>query len=137
RSWLLPNLMAFLSNNLHMAYPQKIFEVGDCVVLEPARAKREIRDVRKLAAVVAHSSASFSELKMIVEAFFTNLGAKPKLKESKHPSFIAGRVGDLLIDGIYIGVAGELAPPVLDKWGLSNPVVGFEIDLASILKVLK
>ncbi len=137
RSWLLPNLMAFLSNNLHTAYPQKIFEVGDCFVLEKVSTQRKIREVHKLAAVLAHSSAGFSELKIIVEAFFTNLGAKPEIKESKHPSFIAGRVGNLFIEGICIGVAGELAPPVLEKWGLSNPVVGFEIDLTSLLKVLK
>ncbi|MEM2673877.1 MAG: phenylalanine--tRNA ligase subunit beta, partial [Candidatus Bathyarchaeia archaeon] len=32
RNWLLPSLMEFLSHNTHVEYPQKIFEVGYCVI---------------------------------------------------------------------------------------------------------
>ena len=35
RSWLLPSLMDFLSNNTHVEYPQKLFEVGDYVDWDP------------------------------------------------------------------------------------------------------
>jgi phenylalanyl-tRNA synthetase beta chain len=135
RGWLLPSLMAFLANNTHALYPQKIFEVGDCTTFDP-QTPTGVRDVRKLAAVIAHSTANFSELKAVVEAFFRGLGLKPELEESGHPSFLAGRVGDLLLNGRRVGVAGEVAPGVLDAWGLGNPAVGFEVNLATIFEEL-
>jgi len=133
RSWLLPSLTAFLANNTHALYPQKIFEVGDCVVFDP-KTSSGVRDLRKLAAATAHSTANFSELKAVVEAFFRSLGVKPELEESEHPSFLAGRVGDLLLNGRLVGVVGEVAPRVLEAWGVANPVVAFEVDLFSIFE---
>jgi len=135
RGWLLPSLMAFLANNTHALYPQRVFEVGDCAVFDP-QTPTGVRDVRKLAAVIAHSTANFSELKAVVEGFFGSLGLKPELEESEHPSFIAGRVGDLSLKGRRVGVAGEVAPRVLEASGVANPVVGFEVDLISIFEEL-
>ena len=135
RGWLLPSLMAFLGNNTHALYPQRIFEVGDCVVFD-AETQTGVRDVRKLAAVIAHSTASFSELKAIVETFFRSLGIKLELEESEHPSFLAGRVADLSLNGRRVGMAGEMSPRVLEKWGVANPVTGFEVDLDSIFEEL-
>jgi len=129
RGWLLPCLTAFLANNTHALYPQRVFEVGDCVVFDP-QTLTGVKDVRRLAAVVAHSNASFSELKAVVEGLSRSLGIRLELKESGHPSFITGRVGDLLLNGRKVGVIGELAPSVLEAWGMANPVVGFEVDLA-------
>jgi len=133
RGWLLPCLMAFLANNTDALYPQKIFEIGDCIVFDP-QTSTGVRDVRKLAAAMAHSAASFSELKAVVEGFFRSFGVEPELEESKHPSFLGGRVGDLLLNGRRVGVAGEVAPRVLEEWGLGNPVVGFEVDLSFVFE---
>ena len=40
RSWLLPSLMEFLAGNTHVEYPQRLYEVGDCMVwnLSPAES---------------------------------------------------------------------------------------------------
>jgi phenylalanyl-tRNA synthetase beta chain len=135
RGWLLPCLMAFLANNTHAIYPQKIFEVGDCAAFDPG-AQTKTRDSRKLAAVIAHSTANFSELKAVAEAFFMNLGLEVKLNESEHPSFLAGRAGDLLLNGHAVGLVGEFSPSVLNIWGIGNPVTGFEIDLDPIFEQL-
>ncbi|MBI2584052.1 MAG: phenylalanine--tRNA ligase subunit beta, partial [Candidatus Aenigmarchaeota archaeon] len=42
RSWLLPSALEFLSKNKHAEYPQKIFEIGDCVILDD-RAETQTR----------------------------------------------------------------------------------------------
>jgi len=135
RSWLLPSLMAFLANNTHALYPQRIFEVGDCIIFDP-QTPTGVRDARKLAAVIAHSTANFSELKAVVEAFFRSLDIKPELEESEHPSFLVGRVGNLLLNNRRVGIVGEIAPRVLEAWGVANPIVGFEVNLASVFEEL-
>lgn len=133
RGWLLPSLMAFLANNTHALYPQKIYEVNDCIELGHDTGKT-IRNVRKLAAVVSHSEASFSEVRAYADAFFTNIGVKPDLKELYHRSFITGRACEFLLEGRPIGMLGEFAPKVLENWKMSNPVVGFEVIVERLKK---
>jgi len=133
RGWLLPGLMAFLANNTHALYPQKVYEVSDCVEFGQGKNKT-IREVRKLSAIVSHSEASFSEIRAVADALFSNIGLKPDLKELNHPSFIAGRACELMLEGRPIGMVGEFAPKVLENWRLSNPAVGFEIGIERLKK---
>jgi len=134
RNWLMPSLMDFLSNNTHVEYPQRVFEVGDCVVLDDA-SETGARTVRKLAGLIAHSNASFSEAKAVVDAFFLNIGFLYRLNEAAHPSFIDGRVGNIVVHDRDVGVVGEVHPRVLEMWGLENPVTGFEVDLSSLMDI--
>ncbi len=133
RNWLLPSLMEILSNNLHVEYPQKIFELAT-VTLPDKKAKTKTNDEERLAAVVSHANASFSESKSSLEALFTNLGLEWKLEETKHPSFIEGRVGTVIIGEKEIGLIGEIHPKVLESWKLENPVSSFEFNVNSIVK---
>jgi len=134
RSWLLPSLMEFLSNNLHVDYPQKIFELGAVTLLDE-KSETKTRDEERLAAAVAHANASFSEIKSVVDAFFTNLGLEWRIKETQHPSFIDGRVGAIFVNQINVGVLGEIHPKVLEFWKLENPTVAFELDMEKIIKI--
>ncbi len=135
RSWLMPNLIEFLSNNTHVEYPQRVFEVGDCVILDEA-SPTGLRDVRKLACVAAHSTASFSEAKSALDALLLNIGTGCELEGAEHGSFIEGRVGRILVDGKDVGLIGELNPVVLEGWKLENPIVGFEVDLDELFKTI-
>ncbi len=133
RSWLLPGLMEFLSRNVHVEYPQKIFELGYVVIPDEKRENRT-RDTEKLACVIAHHNASFTEAKAVLDALFLNLGKKFELEEGKHPSFIEGRFGNILVEGKNIGFIGEIYPQVLEAWKIENPTAAFEIDLEKIMK---
>jgi phenylalanyl-tRNA synthetase beta chain len=128
RSWLTPALMAFLAGNTHSPYPQKIFEVADVETID-ATSPTDVRDVRRLAALTAHSNANFSEAKSVLEAVLRGLDTRYELKETEHPSFIAGRVAQLSVSGRYVGLVGELSPKTITAWGLTNPIAGFEVDL--------
>jgi phenylalanyl-tRNA synthetase beta chain len=131
RSWLLPSLLEFLSHNTHIEYPQKIFEVGECVELDDTQVNR-VSSHQKMSGVIAHSTANFSEIKSETEAFFRNLGISPDLKTAQHPTFIKGRVGSLQIHGIEFGIFGEIHPRVLEVWGIETPVTGFELNLTQL-----
>jgi len=136
RSWLLPSLMEFLSHNTHVEYPQRIFEVGYCVIHDETQPNKT-RDVEKLACVTIHAEASFSEIKSALNALLSNLGLEYSLEEISHGSFIEGRVGKIIVGGEEIGLVGEINPQVLENWGLENPASAFEIDLNKIWRLLK
>jgi phenylalanyl-tRNA synthetase beta chain len=99
--------------------------------------KKKTRTERKLhvAGVFCHPRSNFTEIKSYVEAIFTNLGVTEwEIKETKHPSFIPGRVAAIGYKRKNIGVLGELHPEVLNKFELENPTSAFEVDLEKIFK---
>jgi phenylalanyl-tRNA synthetase beta chain len=131
RNWMLPSLMEFLSNNQHVEYPQRVFEIGDVVVLDKTR-ETKTRDMRKLACAIASPKASYEEISSVLDALLTNLGVKYKLKATEHKSFISGRVAEILANKKSIGFVGELSPVVLSNWQLEMPVAAMEINLEEI-----
>lgn len=135
RNWLLPSLMDFISHNVHVEYPQRIFEVGYCVTFDEDK-ENKTRDIEKLACVITHSNANFSEAKSILDAVLLNFGIRYELKEIKHGSFIDGRVGGITVNNEGMGFIGEVHPKVLENWKLENPVAAFEISLDKIRQAI-
>ena len=133
RSWLLPGLMEFLGNNQSVEFPQKIFELCKVTLLDETK-ETKTRDEDWLAAVTTHPTASFSEIKSALDAFLMNFGVEWQIKETRHPSFIEGRVGTAMVNGSAVGVLGEIHPLVLESWKLENPVAAFEINVQEIIK---
>ncbi|MBN2014709.1 MAG: hypothetical protein JW778_05975 [Candidatus Altiarchaeota archaeon] len=122
RTWLLPSLLTVLEKNKNREYPQRIFEIGYCITGEG-------RDKVKMAAVIAHSKANFSETKAIYTGIMDNIGIECKTTEYKHGSFIPGRCAST-----EEGFFGEIHPKVLENFGLEVPVTAFELDLSSIFE---
>ena len=133
RSWLLPSLIEFLSSNLSVDYPQRIFELGKITALDYKKETRT-RDEEWLAAASSHPSAGFSEIKSALDAFFMNLDLEWRIKETKHPSFIDGRAGAIIISGKTAGILGEINPKVLTAWKIENPTVAFEVNMNMVVQ---
>ncbi|NIM46726.1 MAG: phenylalanine--tRNA ligase subunit beta [Candidatus Aenigmarchaeota archaeon] len=128
RTWLLPNMMKILSSNKHREYPQKVFEIGDCVLLDENQ-ETKTKEIRKLAAVISYDNANLTEMKSIIEAVLNSLNHKYEIKEYNHPSFMETRCGEIFINGKQIGFFGEIHPKILENWKLEKPVIGFEIKV--------
>ncbi|RLI06883.1 phenylalanine--tRNA ligase subunit beta [Candidatus Bathyarchaeota archaeon] len=134
REMLLPSLMANLASNVKERYPQRLFEVGDVVVRAEGAETRAERRLH-LAAVVAHSRANYAEVKGYLDALMRGLGlAAWDVREVEHPSFLQGRVAELLLSGEAVGLVGEIHPEVLTAFGLENPVAAFELDLTPLTR---
>ena len=133
RSWLLPSLMEFLGNNQSVEFPQKIFELGKVTMLDKTK-ETKTKDEEWLAAATTHPMASFTEIKSVLDAFFLNLGVEWQITETVHPSFIEGRVGAATVNGVQVGVLGEINPQVLEAWKLENPVAAFEINAQKVIE---
>jgi phenylalanyl-tRNA synthetase beta chain len=132
RNWLLPGLIAFLSFNQSVEFPQRVFELGKVTFADESK-ETKTRDEEWLAAATSHSGASFSEIKSCLAAFLANLGVEWKIAEVSHGSFIDGRVGAVIVEGEQVGVVGELNPLVLQSWTLENPTAAFEVNIQRIL----
>lgn len=127
RNWLLPSLMDFLRHNTHLEYPQRIFELGYCVVLE-GNNENKTKDLVKIACATVHSNANFTEAKSILDSLLLTLGTAYEIVEMNHESFIDGRIGGILVENDNVGFIGEIHPQVLNNWKLENPVAVFEVD---------
>ncbi len=124
RNWLIPSLTEVLSANVHVTYPQRIFEAGDCIL----RDGSEVKEVTKLAGVTCHADASFTEGRALADALLSNLGLRPKVEELQHGSFLDGRAAAIIVRDERAGIVGELHPQVLENWGIQNPAAAFEFD---------
>ncbi|MBX5328316.1 MAG: phenylalanine--tRNA ligase subunit beta [Candidatus Bathyarchaeota archaeon] len=136
RQSLLPGLIKNLADNKSESFPQRLFEASD---VGKINKRTETMCERRLhvAAVSSHSTANFTEIKSIVEAFLANLELKWQIKEAKHPSFLEGRTAAIIINGKQLGVLGEIHPQVLNNFELENPTAAFEIDLEPLIKKMK
>ena len=95
------------------------------------RARRELH----LAAVIAHSRAGYAEVKGCLDALMKALGVRDwSVRAAEHPSFLPGRVAEVLLAGEPAGVVGEVHPEVLVSFGLENPVAALELSLRPLMR---
>lgn len=128
RTWLIPCLMKNLVSNKHRDYPQRIFEIGDCVVLDETE-ETGTKTIRKLAGVVSYDNTNLTEMKSIIESVLKNLGYDYQIRDFNHPSFIETRIGEIIVNEKQIGFFGEIKPEILEKWKLEKPVIAFEMEV--------
>lgn len=118
RFWITPNLLRFLSQNKHSAYPQKIFEIGYVAI----PLEEDIYVQRNTAVAISHSKASFTDAKEALVSLMDGLGIEVSLEQYNHPSFISGRVAIVKVKDKCIGLIGEIHPKVLINFNIEMPV---------------
>ncbi len=134
RNRLLPSLMEVLSTNKHHPYPQNLYEVDDVILLDPATETGAIT-ARRLAVVLCHARANFSEVKAVIECILENLALTAEIEAGGLGCFIEGRRFVARVEGEPLCYAGELKPEVLESWGLEMPVAALEMDLDLLYRI--
>ena len=130
RTSLINSLMEFLEDNKHEDLPQKIFEIGDVLYLDDSK-ENKTRTSKKLAAVICHSTANFTEIKSVMTSVLANLGYSMEIADSENKTFIEGRVADVTGEsqkGMIKGFFGEVSPEVITNFTLEYPAIAFEIE---------
>ena len=130
RTSLINSLMEFLEDNKHEDLPQKIFEIGDVLYLDESTENKTVAS-KKLAGVICHSSANFTEIKSVVTSVLANLGYSMEISDSENKTFIPGRVADVsgaAEKGSIKVFFGEVSPEVITNFTLEYPVIAFEIE---------
>jgi len=124
RNRLLPGLMEVLSANKHHPYPQSL-----------PSTETGARSRRRLAVVLCHSGASFSEIKAAMNTVLENLGVGVEVEEGGWGCFIEGRRFTATLGGESLCWAGEVRPEVLESWELEMPVAALEMDVEALFRV--
>ena len=130
RTSLINSLMEFLEDNKHEDLPQKIFEIGDVLYIDETKENKTVSS-KKLAALICHSTANFTEIKSVVTSVLSNLGYTMEISDSENKTFIEGRVADVTGEaqkGTIKGFFGEVSPEVITNFTLEYPVIAFEIE---------
>ncbi len=128
RNSLLPGLLAFLGENTAQELPHNIFEVGDVVTLD-SDAETCTRSTPHLAAASVNSRVDITVFKAELMTLLGNLGLSAKVRKTSNVSFIKGRVANLFIEGIPVGIMGEIHPVVLKNYSIEAPCVAFELEI--------
>ena len=128
RTSLINSLMEFLEDNKHEDLPQKIFEIGDILYLDDTK-ENKTKSSKKLAALICHSTANFTEIKSVMTSVLTNLGYTMEISNSENKTFIEGRAADVVGEaqkGTIKGFFGEVSPEVITNFTLEYRVIAFE-----------
>jgi phenylalanyl-tRNA synthetase beta chain len=136
RNRLLPSLMEVLSTNKHHPYPQNLYEVDDVILLDPT-TETGARTSRRLAIVLCHAKANFSEIKAVVDSILGSLEQEYDIKVGGWDCFIEGRRFVVKAGGEYVCWAGEMRPEVLESWELEMPVAGLEMDIDALFELVQ
>ncbi len=132
RSTLLPGLLETVGKNTRHAYPQKFFEVGEVVTKDEKTETRTRTDLHA-SVITAHSETGLSEAASVLAVLARAVGRDIVLEKANHPQFVEGRCAAIFLGdsakGERLGFVGELAPEVLEKFGIEMPAAGFEFAI--------
>jgi phenylalanyl-tRNA synthetase beta chain len=128
RDSIIPNLLASEAVSAHAVYPHRIFEVGK-VVLRDESENYGSRTHNTLGFLVADRGAGFNEVDSHLLALCYYLSLEPQLAAVEDARFIPGRAAEIRVKGRRVGIMGEVAPRVLENWGIQMPCAAAELSL--------
>lgn len=128
RRHLLSGLLETFGINLTRFLPQQIFEINDVFQVQEGE-ETEAAVQRHLAVGIADAKAGFADIKAVVEALVRELDFAVSFRQTDMMPFLSGRCAAIEAGGDQIGVMGEVDPEVLERFGLTVPVVLAELDI--------
>ena len=148
RSSLIGSLIQVLRHNLARKTGRvRVFELGrvamrDATVLAGDSTVAGIAQPMRVAGLAygaavpsqwgaAESEVDFYDVKGDIEALLAPL--KPVFERVQHPALHPGRSARVIVDGISVGVLGELHPRWCQGYELPQAPVVFELDLSAVL----
>jgi len=133
RTHLISGIMETYQINKHNPTPQKIFEIGDIVVLDKEK-ETGTKYIRKTAGGILDPKADFSSIRAVCESLLNEQNIEFELKAYKSPIFLEGRAAEITDkkSGGSLGFFGETHPEVLENFSLIQPVALFEIFIEEI-----
>ena len=145
RTTLIPGLLANVQHNLNRRISDiQIFEMGR--VFHPKNENEQPDEPSFVSGAITGLSGAqlwnqptrpldFFDVKGIVESFLHEIGVHGyDFQPTAHPSIQTGRGAEVILDGTYLGVLGELDRKVLDNYDIEQDVYIFELDFGKLLE---
>lgn len=131
RPWILPSLLRVEAVSHRAFYPHYLFEVGEVASPDPTDTLG-CRTSTMLGALIAHTTAHFSETHSFLDHLLFHLDIPYTLEPLRHPTFLDGRAGQIRCEDVALGIIGEIHPEVLEAWQITMPSVAFELNVTRL-----
>ncbi|MCI4357255.1 MAG: hypothetical protein L3K18_09000 [Thermoplasmata archaeon] len=131
RNRLLPSFLTSLAHNVRHSYPQRMFEVGPVVVVDPT-SETGGRTLYRAGAVFAGERAGFADGAALLDYLSGAVAAVGVREPVEIPGTIPGRAARLRLAGESIGEVAELHPSVLSALRIPVPVAWAELDVSAL-----
>lgn len=138
RNNLLVPALRILSENKSNEYPQNLFEIGTVFSLDKSKkSDTGINENESLCGVLCAEDANFTKIRQVLDYLFRMVGVNYEILPEIKDKFIDGRTGKIIVNGMSIGVVGEIHPKTLIDVGINVPVAVFELNLTELFEILK
>lgn len=127
RKRIYPELLQFLSENKHYAFPQKIFELGKTLDLDP-KAETGVSEKNRLCIALSGKGAEFTVTKGVLDTIADNFGLKYTLKENNDTTFETGKSAIINIGGKK-GILGEISKKTKQNFGIEQATAILEMEI--------
>jgi phenylalanyl-tRNA synthetase beta chain len=132
RSSMIASLLDVFSKNRHNDYPQKIFDIGT-IFTKDSSTETGINEEQYLSIALCGEGINFTNIKQILDYLFHNLNIDYNLKEITSKTFLPGRVGEIIVNNISLGVIGEITPGVLENFSIEYPIAALELNISKLI----
>ena len=137
RTVALPSMLEILSrNNAYHNKAAKLYEIA--TVYLPREGQVLPEEPKKLVLGTYGTTETFFTLKGELEAIFSGLRMKKAeyTAEKNDPSYHPGRCARITVDGVDIGVMGQVHPLVAANYGMDSEVFCAELNLTKMMGLL-
>ena len=137
RTIALPSMLEILSrNNAYHNKAAKLYEIA--TVYLPREGQVLPEEPKKLMLGTYGTTETFFTLKGELEAIFAGLRMKKAeyTAEKNDPSYHPGRCARITVDGVDIGVMGQVHPLVAANYGMDSEVFCAELNLTKMMGML-
>ncbi|MDD3083736.1 MAG: hypothetical protein PHP82_01815 [Candidatus ainarchaeum sp.] len=118
--------MYSFSKNKGVEFPQRVFEIGACV-LPDSTSPTGVRQTMNICIASTHSNVNFTEIKSVLVFVCNYMGLECVVQKKAFP-FLNENSVEIVINGKK-GFIGELKKEVVDNFGLRKPVALLEFEL--------
>ncbi len=137
RTVALPSMLAILSRNYNYHNANvKLYELAK--VYLPREGQLLPDEPKHLTLGVYGKGADFFSIKGEIEAIFRGLQVKPARYHAvkDHPSYHPGRCAGVTIDGVDVGIFGQVHPLVAQNYGIDAEVYAAELNFTALAELL-
>ena len=136
RTIALPSMLEILGrNNAYHNKAVKLYEVAK--VYLPTEGQVLPEEPKKLVLGTYGSGETFFTLKGEIEAIFKGLRIRKAeyTAEKQNPSYHPGRCASITVDGVCVGVMGQVHPLVVKNYGMDCEVFCAELNLSALMNL--
>ncbi|MDD7674049.1 MAG: phenylalanine--tRNA ligase subunit beta [Oscillospiraceae bacterium] len=136
RTIALPSMLEILArNNAYHNKAVKLYEIAK--VYLPTGGQMLPQEPKKLVLGTYGSGETFFTLKGELEAIFAGLRIRKAeyAAEKQNPSYHPGRCASITVDGVCVGVMGQVHPLVVKNYGMDCEVYCAELNLSALMEL--